>query len=128
MTTKRKGKTPLQTRKEMNEDFLHMLEESVPTSQNERRKYVADIAFFYATVFQKKLKHFIGLQLEELAQIGRSELGNDIIRSNINCFRLIDEWMQKKTNEHAGNMQDIRNSFSNEKDFIKEIKKTYGNL
>lgn len=107
-------------------EFIFMLDEAIPVSQQERKKYVADITFFYATVFKDKLKHFIGLQLEELAQLGRSELGNNIIRSNINCFRLIDEWMVKIQNEHFGNIQEIRNSFTEDKGFINEIKKTYG--
>jgi hypothetical protein len=48
------------------------------------------------------------------------------IRSNINCFRLIDEWMQKMSNEHVGNIEEIRNRFKDNESFINNLKETYG--
>ena len=98
-----KGKLTKQPQKKNKEEkkLLFILEESIPFAQNERKKYVSDIALFYQTIFKSKLQHFIGLQLEELAQIGRTELGNNVIRANINCFRLVDTWMEKMTNEHV---------------------------
>lgn len=107
------------------DDFRFMLEESIPKEQNDRKKYVSDIAGFYTIVFKKKLEHFIGLQMKELALIGRDDKLNDIIRSNINCFRLIDEWCLEKTNEHLGNLEEMRASFDDDKDFISNFKKIY---
>ncbi len=103
-----------------------LMEESLPKEQEARKKYMADVAVFYGLVFKEKLKHFIGLQLEELAQIGRTELGCNIIRSNINCFRIIDEWMEEKTNEHFGNLHEIRESFQGDDEFIREMKEKTG--
>ena len=102
-----------------------MLKESIPISETGRKKYVADISVFYASVFREKLQHFIGLQLEELAQIGRTELSTNIIRSNINCFRLIDEWMEKMTNEHLGNLENVRQNLEIDKEFISDLKDRY---
>lgn len=119
---KSKGQTPL---KQNNKELLFTLEESIPKEQTERKKYVSDIAFFYATIFKKKLEHFIGLQLLELSQIGRTEENYKIIRANINCFRLIQEWMEEITNEHMGNLNEVRNSFDDGKDFLEKIKIEY---
>lgn len=117
----------LEEQLEVKNKLIFSMENSVPTEQTARKKYVADVAFFYGTIFKKQIQHMIGLQLEELAQIGRTELGNNIIRSNINCFRIIDEWMEEKTNEHFGNLEQIRESFVDDKDFISKIKETYDN-
>lgn len=106
--------------------FVFVLEDSIPKNETERKKYVGDIALFYTSVFKEKIKHFIGNQLEELAQIGRTELGSNIIRSNINCFRLIDEWMKQKTNEHIANVENIRQRFDTNEEFINNMKTTYG--
>lgn len=103
--------------------LLFLFEESIPLSKQERERYVSDIAFFYSTIFKKKLQHFIGMQLEELARIGRTEIDDNIIRSNISCFRLIDEWMEKKTNEHIGNVENIRLNLETDQDFINDLKK-----
>jgi len=134
MIKKSEGTTQLQKEiKELKEQLelknklVFMLDESIPKEQSERKKYVADVAFFYGSVFKKKIQEFIGSQLEELAQIGRTELGNNIIRSNINCFRLIDEWMEKMSNEHFGNLEEIRSSFKNNEEFISKIKQEYDN-
>lgn len=126
---KKTGKRTTQPQKNNEEQkLLFILEESIPFTQAERKKYVSDIALFYQTTFKKKLQHFIGLQLEELAQIGRTELGNNIIRANINCFRLIDSWMEKMTNEHVGNLEEIRESFVEGEEFTNKLNKKYGNL
>lgn len=125
-----KGKLTKQPQKKNKEEkkLLFILEESIPFAQNERKKYVSDIALFYQTIFKSKLQHFIGLQLEELAQIGRTELGNNVIRANINCFRLVDTWMEKMTNEHVGNLESIRESFNEGEDFINKLHKKHGNI
>jgi len=99
-----------------------LLQESIPQEQTDRKKYVSDIAFFYATIFKKKLQHFTGMQLEELSRIGRTEVADDIIRSNINCFRLIDEWMNIMSIEHFGDLEEIRESYEDDQVFIKDIK------
>lgn len=104
-----------------------LLEESIPEAQEERKKYVADIAFFYSTIFKSKLKHFKGMQLQELSYLGRDEEFYHTIRCNINCFNLIDEWMEQKTNEHIGNMQNVRNSLDDNKIIINEFKDKYEN-
>jgi hypothetical protein len=124
MTTKKsEGTTQL---KQNTKQLLFMLEEAIPVEQVARREYTSDIAFFYAKHFKKKLQHFIGLQLEELAQIGRSETLNDMIRSNINCFRLIDEWMEKMTNEHFGDIEEARKSVKEGDTIIKDLRNKYG--
>ena len=66
------------------------------------------------------------MQLEELSQLGRSEVGNNIIRSNINCFRLIDEWFKTNANEHLGNLEEIRNSLGEGEKLADKLKKIYG--
>jgi len=119
-----KGKTQLE-QKQIDDRFLFMLEEAIPVAQQERKKYMADITLFYRTVFEKKLQHFIGEQLNELAQIGRTELGTNIIRSNINCFRLIDDWFKEKVSEHIGNITEIRNSLDENESLSKELKEKY---
>lgn len=113
----------LEEQLEIKHKLLFMLDESIPKEQSERKKYVSDVAFFYGIVFKDKIQHFIGMQLEELAQIGRTELSSNIIRANINCFRLIDEWLRQRTNEHMGNLEDIRESFETDKDFINKLNK-----
>jgi len=103
-----------------------ILSEAIPTNQEERRKYVGDVAFFYGSIFSKKLEHFHGLQLEELSQIGRSQELSNIIRANINTLHLIDEWMQDMFNEHQGNIEGIRNALPDREEFINNIKIKYG--
>lgn len=124
MNKKSNGKTELKT-EEYRITFL--LEESIPKAQQERKKYVSDIAFFYSTIFKDKLKHFIGLQLEALATEGRPVVSDQFLRSSISVFRLIDEWMQKQTNEHIGNVNNIRNSLDTDEKFINKLKKDYEN-
>jgi len=120
-----KGKTPIEQQK-IYTKFSFMLDEAIPSNPTERKKYMSDCSFFYATVFKKKLQHFIGMQLEELSQLGRSEVGNNIIRSNINCFRLIDEWFKTNANEHLGNLEEIRNSLGEGEKLADKLKKIYG--
>lgn len=115
----------LEEKLEFKNKFISLMEESIPKDQNGRKKYMGDIALFYSSIFKPKIQHFITEQLEELALIGRTEELNNIIRSNINCFRLIDEWMEEKTNEHIGNIEEIRKTFDNNEDFIKNMKSTY---
>jgi len=115
----------LEERLAFKDQLIFTLDDGLPKEQRERKKFVADIAYFYNSAFKKKLQHFIGLQLEELAQIGRTELGSNIIRSNINCFRLIDDWMKDKSNEHVGNMEEIRESFKGDENIINELKEKY---
>ena len=118
------GKTEPKIKDQKQITFL--LEEAIPKGQSERKKYMADCAFFYSVVFKKKLQHFIGMQLEVLATEGRPVVSDQFIRSSISVFRLIDEWFQKMETEHIGNVEEIRNSFENDKEFINNIKITYG--
>ncbi len=106
-------------------ELFALFDDVVPKEQNGRKKYMGDVSLFYTMTFKDKLKHFIGNQLEELAMFGRTDRGSDIIRSNINCFRLIDEWMDKCTNEHLGDLEEMRSRFQDDKTFISEVKKTY---
>lgn len=124
---KKEREKPNQEEKQINEKLIFMMNEAIPTSQQDRKKYVGDVAFFYNTIFRKKLQHFIGLQLEELAVIGRTELGNNILRSNISCFRLIDDWCKEMLNEHLSNMNQVRQSFGEDKNIIKDLKDKYEN-
>ncbi len=103
-------------------ELRYLLEEAVPKEQNDRKDYVSDCAFFYRKIFKEKLEHFIGLQMVELSQLGRSEEGTVVLRSNINCFRLIDEWFIEKTNEHLGNITEIRNSLDESEGIINSLK------
>ena len=124
MTKKSNGTTELKERKKQDEKLVFLLEESIPVESNARKKYAAEIALFYNSVFEKKLKHFIGEQLVELALVGNTELMSNILRSNINCFRLIDTWMKKMTNEHLGNLEEMRNGFTGD-ELTNKIKETY---
>lgn len=115
----------LEEQLEFKNQLVFVLNDSTPEAQTERKKYMGEIALFYGSIFKSKIQHFISLQMEELAQIGRTELGTNIIRSNINCFRIIDEWMEKCSNEHFGDLQEARNSFDENSKIINNIKKTY---
>lgn len=103
-----------------------LLDEAIPKGETQRKRYMADISLFYSTIFKEKLKHFIGEQMEELSRFGRSREGDDFIRASINVFRLIDEWMLKRTNEHLGNLEELRNKVSDDKEFINKFKTIYG--
>lgn len=124
MATKKGREKPNQLNKEK-ERILFLLEESIPEAQQERKKYMADCAFFYSTVFKKKLQHFIGMQLEALATEGRPVVSDQFLRSSISVFRLIDEWFEKMTNEHIGNVNVIRNSLDEDEKFISQLKDKY---
>lgn len=107
-------------------ELLFILDDAVPKDQNGRKKYMGDVALFYTSTFKEKLKHFIGEQMRSLSKFGRGVgESDDVLRANINCFNLIDEWMEKCTNEHLGNLTEMRNSFGDGKKFISELKKTY---
>lgn len=117
----------LEEQLEIKNKLLFALQDPIEKlGQVERKQYVSDIALFYSKVMKKKLEHLIGDQLNELALIGRTELGSNIIRSNISCFRLIDEWMEQKSNEHFGNLEEIRESLSDDKLLVKEMNEKYG--
>lgn len=103
-----------------------LLDEAIPKGETQRKRYMADISLFYSTIFKEKLKHFIGEQMEELSRFGRSREGDDFIRASINVFRLIDEWMLKRTNEHLGNLEELRSKVSDDKEFINKFKTIYG--
>jgi hypothetical protein len=116
----------LKARLELRDSIGFLLDESIPEEQTKRKRYMADISLFYGSIFKDKLKHFIGLQMEELSRFGRSKESEDFIRGSINVFRLIDEWMALRTNEHLGNLEELRNSHKDDKDFISNFKKIYG--
>jgi len=115
-----------QTKQEENR-ISFLLKEAIPVSQIDRKKYVSDITFFYSTIFKKKLEHFIGEELFELSIRGRTEAHYNMIRANINSFTQINTWMEKMTNEHFGNLEEIRNSFEDNNKIINNIKNKYGN-
>lgn len=122
---KEKSKASGPLKNKIDKEFLFMLDEAIPVEQNQRKKYVSDIALFYGSVFKQKLKHFIGLQLQELAEIGRTELGTNIIRSNINCLRLIDEWFDERSREHFGDLENARISLDEGKLLAEELENKY---
>lgn len=109
-----------------NKSIGFLLDESIPEGETKRKRYMADISLFYGTIFREKLKHFIGMQMEELSKFGRSKEGDDFIRASISVFRLINEWMELRTNEHLGNLEEMRSKFGDDKEFINNFKKTYG--
>lgn len=115
------------SQQEIDDKLELMLNEGIPTSAQERKKFMSDCAFFYVTIFKKKLQHFRLLQMEELSYLGREEKFYDTLRSNINCFHLIDEWMNKMTNEHVGNMEEIRNGLDKGEDIINNLREKYEN-
>lgn len=117
--------TTLKEQLEIKDKLVFSLEEAIPKEMTARKKYMSDIALFYETVFKGKIQHFIGLQLEELAKIGRTELGTNIIRSNISCFRLIDDWMQERTNEHMADLQDARNRVGVPENITSDLREKY---
>lgn len=118
-------KTPLKIEEE--NKLLFRLEENIPKSQQERKKYVGDIAYFFSSIFQTKLQHFIGEQLLDLSIRGRSKEQDDMIRANIYCFGLIEKWMKEKTSEHIGNVTNIRNSLDDDGKFSDTLKDKYPN-
>lgn len=122
----KKGERKTQPTIKDKERITFLLEESIPKSQQERKKYMADCAFFYNVVFKDKLKHFIGMQLEALAQEGRPVVSDQFLRSSISVFRLIDEWFLKMESEHIGNINEIRNSLDDNKIIINKMNETYG--
>lgn len=115
----------LKAKLELNNSIGFLLDEAIPEGETKRKRYMADISLFYSTIFRDKLKHFIGLQMEELSKLGRTEKEYEIFRSNINCFHLINDWMELRTNEHLGNLEELRNKFIDDKEFINNFKKTY---
>jgi len=119
-----KEKIPLKTKK-IEKELVFILDESIPKDATGRKQYMSDVAYFYATIFKEKLNHFVSLQLIELARIGRTESEYQIIRANINAFRVIDEWFDTHANEHFGDLEQMRNSFENNEDFINGLKDKY---
>lgn len=95
---------------EMNrrESFKYMLDELIPSEQNARKSYMADITMFYTKIFKNKLAHFISKQKDSLAMFGNNDATDAFIRSNINVLGLIDEWMSDREKEHLGNLANER--------------------
>lgn len=117
----------LEAERDARHSIKGMLTEAIPMSATERRKYVSDIALFYSTIFKNKIPHFITLQQEALSQVGRSEREYDIYRSNINCFYLIDDWMQERTNEHFGDLEESRINAINGEELVDNLRTKYEN-
>jgi len=115
----------LREEKTARDSVVFFLDEKIPKEEKARKKYMADISFFHNTIFKDKITQFISLQQEQLSQIGHPEKQYDIWRSNINCFRLIDEWMERCSSEYYGDLQEIRSRLDNDDDFINKIKETY---
>jgi len=116
----------LKAKLELKDSIGFLLDEAIPKGETQRKRYMADISLFYSTIFKEKLKHFIGEQMEELSRFGRSREGDDFIRASIEVFRLINEWMLTRTNEHLGNLEELRSKFSDDKQFIDKFKTIYG--
>ena len=104
---------------------IEMLKENIPIQGLAREKYVADISIFYVSIFKDKITHFISLQKEALSQMGRPDREYEIYRSNINCFLLIDDWMQTLTNEHLGDLEEKRSAAELASEFVGELKVKY---
>lgn len=116
----------LKAKLELQKSIGFLLDEAIPKGETQRKRYMADISLFYSTIFKEKLKHFVGMQMEELSRFGRSREGDDFIRASISVFRLIDEWMLTRTNEHLGNLEELRSKFGDDKEFISNFKTIYG--
>lgn len=116
----------LKTKIEQMDSIGFLLDEAIPKGETQRKRYMADISLFYSTIFKEKLKHFIGMQMEELSRFGRSREGDDFIRASISVFRLIDEWMLIRTNEHLGNLEELRSKVKDDSEFISKFKTIYG--
>lgn len=116
----------LKAKLELRDSIGFLLDEAIPKGETQRKRYMADISLFYSTIFKEKLKHFIGEQMEELSRFGRSREGDDFIRASISVFRLIDEWMLVRTNEHLGNLEELRSKVKDNNEFISKFKTIYG--
>jgi hypothetical protein len=101
--------------------IISVLEENVPKEQEERKQYVQQIAHFYS-IFKDKLAHMVSQQKDTLAMIGLTKQEEDILRSNISCLNLIDEWFDMKTKEHFGDLHAIRESLDGDEDIINNLK------
>lgn len=109
----------------LRKEVFFLLEESIPVNQTERKRYMGDISLFYGKIFKDKLKHFIGIQLEFLSKLGRTREEDMVTRCNINCFNLIDDWMNERTNEHLGDLQVMRSRVETDEQFKNKFKETY---
>jgi len=116
----------LKAKLELRDSIGFLLDEAIPKGETQRKRYMADISLFYSTIFKEKLKHFIGEQMEELSRFGRSREGDDFIRASIEVFRLINEWMLTRTNEHLGNLEELRSKVKDDNEFISKFKTIYG--
>lgn len=103
-------------------------EDSIPKDQTGRKNYVSQIAAFYGVIFKEQLRTMVGQQLQMLSRVGLTKQEEDIFRSNINCLHLINEWCEERTNEHLGNLQNLREQLEDSSDITSEIRDKYGLL
>lgn len=118
-----KLKKQLAFKKEL--EFL--FEDSIPKEEKAQKEYVTDVAFFYQKILKEKIRHFIGLQMEQIAQFGRSEKESEFYRSNINCFRLMDEWCERLVNHHVADLEEAKEAQEDNETFIKNLKDKHVN-
>ncbi len=88
--------------------LFEFFDDPIPKNQDDRKKYMSDVAFAY-TIMRDKLRHFIQLEKNALAEVGYPAEQYRIYRSNIYCFTVFDQWMERCTNEHLGDLQEARN-------------------
>lgn len=104
---------------------IDTLNESIPEGATDRRAYMTDVVTFYTRIFEKKLPHFISVQLDSLSKLGLSDRDYDIFRSNINVFYLIDDWMNECKREYLGDLEQQRLDVTEELNFVEKLKGDY---
>lgn len=102
-----------------------LLKAAMPMEQGARKNFVSQVALFYTTAFKDKLAEMVGDQMKVLSKIGLTNQEENILRSNINCLNLINDWCNELTNEHLGDIQMARNGLEDTFDITSEIKDKY---
>lgn len=103
--------------------FKELAEELIPKEANARRNYMSDIALFYEKIMKDKIRHWISMQKEELSLVGRTPEQYEFFRACINCFRLIDDWLERCEREHLSNLHEKRQSFDEGSALIADVNK-----
>lgn len=93
--------------------FTLLLEEKIPTEQNARREYFADITMFYTKHFKDKLQHLKSTNLKELAILWKPEAEYQTYRDNINCLNSLEDWFEYCERSHLSDLAEQRQSVEN---------------
>lgn len=93
--------------------FTMALEEKIPTEQNARREYFADVTMFYTKHFKDKLQHLKSVNLKELAILWKPEAEYQTYRDNINCLNSLEDWFEYCERSHLSDLAEQRQSVEN---------------